>query len=40
VTGVPTFVLANAHVLVGAQPPEVWGRVLDEIARLDGEAPQ
>lgn len=32
VTGVPTFVVANQHVLPGAQPPELWGRVIDEIA--------
>lgn len=31
VTGVPTFVLANQHVLPGAQPPELWKQVLDEI---------
>lgn len=32
VTGVPTFILANTHVLTGAQPQRVWDRVLDEIA--------
>ncbi|MEM8802936.1 MAG: DsbA family protein, partial [Pseudomonadota bacterium] len=32
VSGVPTFVLANSHVLPGAQPPELWLKVLDEIA--------
>ncbi len=31
VTGVPTFVVANQHVLRGAQPPELWGRVIDEL---------
>ncbi|MBT8454895.1 MAG: DsbA family oxidoreductase [Rhodobacteraceae bacterium] len=31
VTGVPTFVLANQHVLPGAQPPELWGNVIEEI---------
>lgn len=31
VTGVPTFVIANQHVLRGAQPPELWGQVIDEI---------
>lgn len=31
VTGVPTFVLANQHVLPGAQQPELWTQVLDEI---------
>ncbi len=32
VTGVPTFVVANQHVLPGAQPPELWEKVIDEIA--------
>ncbi|MCV2881079.1 DsbA family protein [Actibacterium sp. XHP0104] len=31
VTGVPTFVVANAHVVVGAQPPELWDRVINEL---------
>jgi predicted DsbA family dithiol-disulfide isomerase len=31
VTGVPTFVLANQHVLPGAQPPELWDNVIEEI---------
>ena len=32
VTGVPTFVLANTHVLPGAQPTELWENVLADIA--------
>jgi predicted DsbA family dithiol-disulfide isomerase len=32
VSGVPTFILASQHVLTGAQPPEVWGQVIDQIA--------
>ena len=32
VTGVPTFLLAQQHVLPGAQPQEVWARVLKDIA--------
>ncbi|PWJ14380.1 DsbA family oxidoreductase [Jannaschia seohaensis] len=31
VTGVPTFVIAGRHVLPGAQPPEIWTQVIDEI---------
>jgi predicted DsbA family dithiol-disulfide isomerase len=31
VTGVPTFILANQHVLQGAQPSEVWGRIIEEL---------
>jgi predicted DsbA family dithiol-disulfide isomerase len=32
VTGVPTFVIAGQHVLGGAQPPETWVQIIDEIA--------
>ena len=32
ITGVPTFVLGNRHVLRGAQPPAVWSQVLDELS--------
>ncbi|MGB3313584.1 MAG: DsbA family oxidoreductase [Albidovulum sp.] len=31
VTGVPTFVIANQHVLQGAQPTETWGKVIEEL---------
>ncbi|MGI1661847.1 DsbA family oxidoreductase [Palleronia sp. KMU-117] len=31
VTGVPTFVIANQHVVVGAQPTELWLQVIDEV---------
>ncbi|EPX80329.1 DsbA family oxidoreductase [Litoreibacter arenae] len=31
VTGVPTFVVANQHVLPGAQQPELWANVIEEI---------
>ena len=31
VTGVPTFVIANQHVVPGAQQPELWLRLIDEI---------
>jgi predicted DsbA family dithiol-disulfide isomerase len=37
VTGVPTFVIANTHVVPGAQPPELWNQVLDELARTAGD---
>lgn len=32
VTGVPTFVIANQHVVPGAQPPELWAQVIAELA--------
>lgn len=31
VTGVPTFVIANGHVVPGAQPPELWTKVIEDI---------
>ncbi len=34
VTAVPTFLIANQYVLSGAQPPEQWGKVIDELAKL------
>lgn len=37
VTGVPTFVIANTHVVPGAQPPELWTQVLDELGQTDVE---
>lgn len=32
VTGVPTFVVANQHVVPGAQPPELWAQVIEELS--------
>ncbi|WP_212523163.1 DsbA family oxidoreductase [Actibacterium sp. MT2.3-13A] len=32
VNGVPTFIVANQHVLTGAQPTELWRQVIDEIS--------
>lgn len=31
VTGVPTFVVDHRHAVPGAQPPELWSRVIGEI---------
>ncbi len=31
VTGVPCFIIANAHVLQGAQPKALWIQVIDEL---------
>jgi predicted DsbA family dithiol-disulfide isomerase len=31
VTAVPTFLIAQQYVVSGAQPPEVWGRVIEEL---------
>ena len=32
VNGVPTFIVANKHVVTGAQPPDLWSKVLEELA--------
>lgn len=32
INAVPTFLIANQYVLSGAQPPEVWGQVIEELA--------
>ena len=32
VTVVPTFLIANTYVVSGAQPPEMWGKAIAEIA--------
>lgn len=32
VTGVPTFIIANRHVVPGAQPSDLWVQLIDEIA--------
>ncbi|MEO1611010.1 MAG: DsbA family oxidoreductase [Pseudomonadota bacterium] len=31
VNGVPTFIVAGKHVVTGAQPPELWENVLEEL---------
>ncbi|MBO6604807.1 MAG: DsbA family oxidoreductase [Roseicyclus sp.] len=32
ITGVPTFIIANQHVLTGAQSPDLWSTVIDDIS--------
>ena len=32
VRGVPCFIIDNHYVVQGAQPPELWRKVIDEIA--------
>ena len=32
VNAVPTYLIANQYVLSGAQPPQLWGQVIDELA--------
>ena len=31
VTGVPTFIVGQRHAVSGAQPPELWEQVIDEL---------
>ncbi|MFA3915529.1 DsbA family oxidoreductase [Ruegeria hyattellae] len=39
VTSVPTFIVASQHAVPGAQPPELWGKVIHEIkSQLETEA--
>ncbi len=35
VNAVPTFLIAQQYVVSGAQPPEVWGQVIEELAARD-----
>ena len=37
---VPTFIIANQHALQGAQPTEMWGRVIEDINRQLASAVQ
>ncbi|WP_425046327.1 DsbA family oxidoreductase [Primorskyibacter sp. S87] len=32
ITSVPTFIVANQHAVPGAQPPELWAKVIKEIS--------
>lgn len=33
VGGVPTFIIANQHVVTGAQPADLWARVIADVTR-------
>lgn len=35
VNAVPTFLIAQQYVLSGAQPPDLWQRVMDEVSAQD-----
>jgi predicted DsbA family dithiol-disulfide isomerase len=37
VSSVPTFIVAKNHVVPGAQNPEFWVRIIDEIAQNDAD---
>jgi predicted DsbA family dithiol-disulfide isomerase len=34
VSGVPCFIIANQYVVSGAQPPQVWAQVIEELASV------
>ena len=38
VNAVPTFLIADKHVVSGAQPPEMWGRAIEEMTAQAGPA--
>ena len=39
VNAVPTFLIAQQYVVSGAQPPEVWKQVIEELtAKLNAES--
>ena len=38
VSSVPTFIVANQHAVPGAQPPEMWVRVIEDIQKQLDEA--
>ena len=38
-SGVPTFIVAEQHAVPGAQPPEVWLKVIDELSAQAATAP-
>jgi predicted DsbA family dithiol-disulfide isomerase len=40
VTAVPTFLIAQQYVVQGAQPPEVWAQVIEELSAKMAELPQ
>ncbi|MEM8576976.1 MAG: DsbA family oxidoreductase [Pseudomonadota bacterium] len=37
ITSVPTFIVANQHAVPGAQPPELWAKVLAELADMPAQ---
>ena len=38
ITGVPTFIVAQKHAVPGAQPPDLWAKVIAELTeQLDAE---
>ncbi|MEO0936709.1 MAG: DsbA family oxidoreductase [Pseudomonadota bacterium] len=38
ITSVPTFIVANQHAVPGAQPPELWAKVIAELGEMQASA--
>lgn len=38
ITSVPTFIVGGRHAVPGAQPPELWAQVIDELTSRDDGA--
>ncbi|WP_425038774.1 DsbA family oxidoreductase [Primorskyibacter sp. S187A] len=36
INSVPTFIVAGKHAVPGAQPPELWAKVIAELSQQDG----
>jgi predicted DsbA family dithiol-disulfide isomerase len=39
VNSVPTFLIAQQYVVAGAQPPDLWGKVIEELAQPPESGP-
>ena len=39
VTGVPTFVVGGRSAVIGAQPPDLWTRVIEELSARAAPTP-
>ncbi len=39
INSVPTFIVANQHAVPGAQPPELWAKVIEEITSQSEASP-
>ena len=40
VTGIPTFIVGNRYVVPGAQPPDFWTDVIDDLRESEPSAPE
>ena len=38
INSVPTFIVANQHAVPGAQPPELWAKVIAELTDMESNA--